>query len=81
MLNLEKIINKAFGFLVIYMDFASLIIEQNYEKKDSTYSGKMIFDRTLYVITYKSKSVIEGLGDKFIKDKVIVEFKIVLAEK
>ena len=50
----------------------------SYTKKGDTYVGKMVFNRTLYGITYKSKSFIEGLGDKFIKDEVIIEFKITL---
>ena len=53
-------------------------ISFSYDHKDNAYQGRMTFDRTLYDITYKSKSVIEGLGDKFIKDKVHVDFKIVL---
>ena len=56
-------------------------ISFNYKKEKEAYTGKMIFDRTLYGITYKSKSIIEGLGDKFIKDQVIVDFKIVLKDQ
>jgi len=55
-------------------------VEFTYTKKDNAYEGRLTFDRTQYGITYKSKSAIKGLGDKFIKDNVHVDFKIILAE-
>lgn len=40
--------------------------------------GVYVFDRTLYDIKYKSKTVFGDLGDKFINDEIKLEFNIVL---
>ena len=43
-------------------------------------TGTHTFDRTIYDIKYKSKSIFGDLGDKFINDEIKLEFNIVLKE-
>jgi polyisoprenoid-binding protein YceI len=43
-------------------------------------TGTHTFDRTMYDIKYKSKSIFGDLGDKFINDEIKLEFNIVLKE-
>ncbi len=42
--------------------------------------GEHTFDRTLYDIKYKSKSVFGDLGDKFINDEIRLKFNLVLID-
>jgi hypothetical protein len=47
-------------------------------KKEKTYTGKLVFDRTKYNIKYKSGSFFKELGDKMIYDNVQLSFSIQL---
>ena len=40
-------------------------------------SGKLIFDRTKFDITYGSGSFFDNLGDRAINDEVILEFRVI----
>ena len=48
------------------------------DRSDKTYTGQLKFDRTKFGIIYKSGSVFKDLGDKVIRDEVLIDFKIVL---
>ena len=48
------------------------------QRSDKIYSGQLKFDRTKFGIVYKSASVFKNLGDKVIRDEVVIDFKIVL---
>ena len=47
-------------------------------KKDNTYEGSLVFDRTKYDMRYGSGSFFKNLGDKVIHDDVRLDFKLVL---
>ena len=49
-----------------------------YIKKDNTYSGSLVFNRTKYDMKYGSGSFFDNLGDKVIHDDVNLDFKLVL---
>ena len=51
-----------------------------YEEDIAVVIGSYTFDRTLYSIEYKSKSIFGDLGDKFINDEITLDFNIVLKE-
>ena len=53
-------------------------ISFSYKKSGKKYSGQLIFDRTKYSIVYGSGNFFKNLGDKVIKDKVEVNFSVVL---
>lgn len=44
--------------------------------KGKKFSGSFLFNRTTHNIRYKSKTFFSNLGDKFIKDNVLVEFTV-----
>ena len=54
-------------------------VEFDVKKEGTTYSGKLVFDRTKYDIKYNSKNFfdVKALGDKLIDNEVSVEFKVV----
>ena len=47
-----------------------------YEKKGDAYVGQMKFDRTKYGVVYKSESIFASLGDKVIRDEILIDFTI-----
>lgn len=49
-----------------------------YTQNGSTYSGKLVFDRTKFGMIYGSGSFFKGLGDKMIHNDVELSFKVVL---
>lgn len=49
-----------------------------YMKKDNTYEGSLVFNRTKYDMIYGSGSFFKGLGDKVVHDDVELKFKLVL---
>lgn len=46
-----------------------------YKKEGDKYSGLMVFNRTKFGMTYKSKNFFKNLGDKVIHDDVKVNFE------
>jgi polyisoprenoid-binding protein YceI len=53
-------------------------IKVKFKKENKTYSGQIIFDRTLYDLTYGSNNFFKNLGDKAISNDVKIGFVIVL---
>ncbi len=46
-------------------------------KKLTINSDEFTIDRTKWKVNYGSKSVFEGLGDKFISDNVLLKIKVI----
>lgn len=76
-LKIEKVKeNQIIGFLTIKDKTNPIKI--NFIKKDKNYSGTVVFDRTLFNLTYGSNNFFKNLGDKAIANEVTINFTIVL---
>jgi polyisoprenoid-binding protein YceI len=53
-------------------------IKVKFIKKEKTYSGELVFDRTLYDLKYGSTNFFKNLGDKAISNDVKLTFSIVI---
>jgi polyisoprenoid-binding protein YceI len=53
-------------------------VKVSYKKKQKVYSGQLKFDRTKYGMIYGSGSFFKNLGDKAIKNEVVLDFKVVI---
>ncbi len=50
------------------------------KKEGEKYVGKMLFDRTVFGVTYRSGSIFAELGDRVINDEVEVTFEVYVKE-
>lgn len=68
------------GDLIIKEIIQPTVVNYTLEKNGSDLKimGTLTFDRTLYDIKYKSKSIFGDLGDKFIDDEIRLEFDLKL---
>lgn len=82
----ESVMNDTARLLLAELEIKGIVhpAEIRYDIKNNddiaVITGTHTFDRTMYDIKYKSKSIFGDLGDKFINDEIKLEFNIVLKE-
>ena len=78
-------INKQVGENKVVADFTlkgqTHPVEINFSKKNNSFTGVFVFDRTKWGIIYGSSLIEKLTVDKIIKDEIKINFKVVISKK